>query len=240
MKNSSHAAQKTHAAHKSQRGLSLVELMVAVAIGLIVIAAVFSFFSRHLRESRALQVELRLMQDLRSASDLIARDLRRAGYWGNASAGVWQRDTEALALNPYAFVTIATNDIAFNFSRDEVTKPAENDAVDSNENFGFRLRAGVVEFLLGNGNWQALSDANTVTVTSFTVTPSVQHISLEGMCATACSAADSAAATCPPQHHIRSLNIALEGQAASDSKVKRSTQNAVRLRNDAITGKCSA
>jgi hypothetical protein len=59
------------------------------------------------------------------------------------------------------------------------------------------------------------------------------------MCATACSAADSANATCPPQQHIRSLNIALVGQAVSDSKVKRSVQNAVRLRNDAITGKCS-
>jgi prepilin peptidase dependent protein B len=223
------------ATHKSQRGLSLVELMVAVAIGLIVIAAAFSFFSRHLRESRAVQVELRLMQDLRSASDLIARDLRRAGHWGNASAGVWQRDAEVMAVNPYAFVTIAANDVAFNFSRDAV----DNNAVDGNENFGFRLRAGVVEFLLGNGNWQALSDASTVTVTSFTVTPSVQHMSLEGMCSTVCSAADSAAATCPPQQHIRSLNIALAGQAVSDAKVNRSVQNSVRLRNDAITGKCS-
>lgn len=222
-------------ARKSQRGLSLVELMVAIAISLIVIAAVFSFFSHHLRESRAVQVELRLMQDLRSASDLVARDLRRAGHWGNASAGVWQRDTEAAAVNPYAFVTVATDDVAFNFSRDN----SENNAVDSNENFGFRLRSGVVEFLLGNGNWQALSDANTVTVTSFTVTPSVQHVSLEGMCATTCSAADSAASICPPQQHIRSLNIALAGQAVSDSKVKRSVQNQVRLRNDAITGKCS-
>jgi prepilin peptidase dependent protein B len=221
--------------HRNQGGLSMVELMVAVAIGLIVIAVAFSFISRHLRESRAVQVELRLMQDLRSTADLIARDLRRAGHWGNASAGVWQRDAEVMAVNPYAFVTIAANDVAFNFSRDAV----DNNTVDTNENFGFRLRVGVVEFLLGNGNWQALSDANTVTVTSFTVTPSVQHVSLEGMCATACSAADSANATCPPQQHIRSLNIALVGQAVSDSKVKRSVQNAVRLRNDAITGRCS-
>lgn len=224
------------AAHKSQSGLSLVELMVAVAIGLIVIAAAFSFTSRHLRESRAVQIELRLMQDLRSTSDLIARDLRRAGHWGNASAGVWQRDAVTVEVNPYAFVTLAANDVAFNFSRDST----ENNAVDNNENFGFRLRAGVVEFLLGNGNWQALSDANTVTVTSFTVTPSVQHVSLEGMCFTACSTADSAATTCPPQQHIRTFNIALVGQATSDAKVKRSVQNAVRLRNDAITGKCSA
>jgi prepilin peptidase dependent protein B len=225
----------SYAEKKMQRGLSLMELMVALAIGLIVIAAALSFVSRHLRESRAVQVDLRLMQDLRSVADLIGRDLRRAGHWGHASAGVWQRDADTVAVNPYAFVTVASNHITFNFSRDA----SENNAVDTNENFGFRLRSGVIEFLLGNGNWQALSDANTVSVTSFTVTPSVQHVSLEGMCATACSSADTANAICPPQQHIRSLNIALVGQAVSDAKVKRSVQNQVRLRNDAITGKCS-
>jgi prepilin peptidase dependent protein B len=223
----------------AQRGLSLIEMMVAVAIGLIVIAAALNFFNRHLRESRAAQLELRLMQDLRSVADLIGRDLRRAGHWGNAGAGVWQREAQTLLSNPYAFVTIASHNVAFNFSRDDADEHAENNTVDTNEQFGFRLRAGVVEFLLGNGYWQALSDANTVTITSFTVTPSVQHVSLEGMCATACSATDSASATCPPQQHLRSLNIALTGQAVTDAKVKRSVQNQVRLRNDAITGRCS-
>ena len=220
----------------AQRGLTLVELMVAIAISLIVIAAALTFLNSHLRESRAVQVELRLMQDLRSAADLIGRDLRRAGHWGNASAGVWQSDAETVATNPYAFVTVASNNVAFNFSRDA----AENGYLDTNEQFGFRLRAGIVEFLLGNGNWQALTDTNTVSITAFTVTPSVQHVSLDGMCATACSAADSASATCPPQQDIRSLNVALTGQSATDVKVKRNVENTVRLRNDAITGKCSA
>jgi prepilin peptidase dependent protein B len=220
----------------AQRGLTLVELMVAIAIGLIVIAAALTFVNRHLRESRAVQVELRLMQDLRSAADLIGRDLRRAGHWGNASAGVWHSEAETVATNPYAFVALASNNVAFNFSRDS----KENNSVDGNENFGFRLRAGVIEFLLGDGNWQALTDANTVSINAFTVTPSVQQVSLEGMCATACSAADSASATCPPQQHIRSLNVALTGQSVTDVKVKRKVQNTVRLRNDAITGKCSA
>ncbi len=224
---------------RTQRGLSLIELMVAIAISLIVIAAALSLFGHQLRESRSVQVELRLMQDLRSAVDLIGRDLRRAGHWGNASAGVWQRDTEGAVVNPYAFVTIASNQVAFNFSRDG----AENNSVDNNEQFGFRLRAGVVEFLLGGGNsganWQALTDANTVTITSFTVTPSVQSVSLDSMCPTACSAADSTAAVCPPKQQLRSLVVALTGRSVTDIKVIRNVENQVRLRNDAITGRCS-
>ena len=224
----------------AQRGLSLIELLVAMVVGLIVLAAAVSFLSRHLRESRAVQVELRLLQDLRSAIDLIGRDLRRAAYWGQASAGVWQPGATTTPVNPYAFVTIASQQVDFNFSRDN----NENNALDTNEQFGFRLRGGVVEFMLGaansGSNWQALTDANTVAITSFTVTPSVQRMSLEGMCATACSAADSAASVCPPQQHLRNLNIALTGRSVSDAKVVRNLESQVRLRNDAISGKCSA
>ena len=226
--------------HVASRGFSLVELMVAIVIGLIVVAAALSFFSHHWRESRAVQIELRLMQDLRSAADLIGRDLRRAAYWGNSAAGVWQRDANTVALNPYAELTYAapsatSSAVAFSYSRDA----AENHTIDSNEQFGFRLRAGVVEFLLGLGNWQALTDANTVTITSFTVTPSVQSVSLDGRCAVACSAADLASATCPPQQHLRSLSVQMKGHAAADSKVQRQVENRVRLRNDAISGRCS-
>ena len=41
-----------------------------------------------------------------------------------------------------------------------------------NEQFGFRLRNGALEMQLGAGNWQALTDSGTVTVTAFSATPS--------------------------------------------------------------------
>ncbi|HET7794348.1 MAG TPA: prepilin-type N-terminal cleavage/methylation domain-containing protein [Rhizobacter sp.] len=71
-----------------ERGLSIVELMVGLAIGLTVIAAALLALTHHLRENRGLLVEARLMQDLRTASDLIARDLRRAGPLSVAEGGV--------------------------------------------------------------------------------------------------------------------------------------------------------
>ena len=47
----------------------------------------------HLKESRALIEHNRLIQDLRSTTSLIARDLRRAGHWADSGAGVWLRET---------------------------------------------------------------------------------------------------------------------------------------------------
>ncbi|MES1161637.1 MAG: prepilin-type N-terminal cleavage/methylation domain-containing protein, partial [Rhizobacter sp.] len=64
-----------------QHGLSLIELMIGVAIALFIAVAGSTLLVGHLRENRALLLEARLTQDLRTAADLITRDLRRAGYW---------------------------------------------------------------------------------------------------------------------------------------------------------------
>ena len=61
------------------RGISMVELLVGLAVGLFIAAAGVTLMAGNLRENRALMLESRLMQDLRTASDIITRDLRRAG-----------------------------------------------------------------------------------------------------------------------------------------------------------------
>lgn len=64
---------------RAQRGLTLVELMVGLAIGLLLTAIALVAMSQHLRENHRLLVETRLTQDLHVVMDLVSRDLRRAG-----------------------------------------------------------------------------------------------------------------------------------------------------------------
>jgi prepilin peptidase dependent protein B len=64
---------------RHQRGLTLVELMVGMAIALLLTAIALLALSQHLRENHRLLVEARLTQDLHAMMDLISRDLRRAG-----------------------------------------------------------------------------------------------------------------------------------------------------------------
>ena len=66
-----------------QTGLSLVELMVGVAVGLFVVAGATLVVSNQLGDNRRLMLETQIQQDLRAAADLIARDLRRSGYWAS-------------------------------------------------------------------------------------------------------------------------------------------------------------
>jgi type IV pilus assembly protein PilW len=167
---------------------------------------------------------------------MVSRNLRRAGAWGASSAGVWTPGATAVIANPYVGLApsaAASDAVSFQFSRDAT----ENHSVDGNEQFGFRLRAGVLEMRLGGAGWQAMTDANVVTVTRFSVTPSVQPISLEGACALPCPAGS---ATCPPQQWVRSFGLQLTGRSVADASVVRSVTSSVRLRNDPVVGACAA
>ena len=63
-----------------QRGFSLVELMIALAAGLIVSGAAIAFLMSSFRSNGEYVISTRLTQELRNTLDLVTRDLRRAGY----------------------------------------------------------------------------------------------------------------------------------------------------------------
>jgi prepilin peptidase dependent protein B len=218
-----------------QTGLSLIELMVGLTVGLFVATAALAVLAVNLRENRKLLLEARLMQDLRTASELITRDLRHAGYWATAEQGVAVAAATAVVANPYAATWLASdasNAINFTYSRDG----AENNLVDSNDQIGYRLRAGVVEVHVGAGGWQALTDSATLNVTEFGITATVQPIDLDGFCAKPCA---SGLATCSPRQEIRMLTLAIGGNLIGDGGVSRRLQSEVRVRNDTLAGACA-
>jgi len=96
-----HPAHAPAVWRRRQAGLSMVELMVGVAIGLFVVAGATMAVSNQLGDNRRLMLETQIQQDLRAAADVIARDLRRSGYWASAQGGVWHAGAVAVASNPY-------------------------------------------------------------------------------------------------------------------------------------------
>lgn len=219
--------------HRSQHGLSLVELLVGSAVGLLVAAAAASVVGAHVHETRRLRLEARLSTELDAAAELVARDLRRAGHWAAAASGVRGSGFETPLANPHADIATTENAVQLGFSRDAT----ERTGADAAEHFGFRLRNGAIEIQLGAGNWQALSDAGVLVVTGFSVTPHVDEVSLAEFCEEACPAGSS---VCPPRQLRRSYDIALDARSSSDASVLRSVRQRVRNRNDAVIGRCGA
>lgn len=225
------------AARRPVRGLSLVELMVGIAVGLMVVAGASFVAVNQIGDNRRLTLETQVQQDLRAAADMIARDLRRSGYWGNSQQGLWQGSSPAAASNPYTLVELAAGQITFRYSRDVV----EDNSVDvDNETFGFKLDGGAIKMRIG-GTWQQLTDPTVLQVTGFTVTPPPppppQPQSVQQACYKECPGGSSA---CPPKLEIRRYDIEITGHAVSDSSVERSVRESVRLRNDLPSGACPA
>lgn len=90
----------------SQAGLTLVELMIALTLGLIVIGALVAVFvanSRNYRQNDALSS---VQDNARYALDVMGRDLAMAGYWG----GVRPQDaTSNLRLSVIAAAAVSNS-----------------------------------------------------------------------------------------------------------------------------------
>ncbi|MFP4155094.1 MAG: prepilin-type N-terminal cleavage/methylation domain-containing protein [Halothiobacillaceae bacterium] len=70
-----------------EQGVTLVELMIGLMVGLIVIAVVGTVFLSALRGSSDTLAIVKLNQQLRGSLGYLSADLRRAGYWaGSAEA----------------------------------------------------------------------------------------------------------------------------------------------------------
>lgn len=226
-------------ATRRRLGLSMVELLVGIAIGLFVLAGATIVVSSQLADNRRLLLETQVQQDLRAAADIVVRDLRRGGFWGNAATMVWPASGAAVPVNPYPPVWTAVgaggqSQLMYTYSSAAPATP-ENDALDGNETFGFRLSSGTIEMLIGAGGWQALTDSSVLNVTQFAVQLNQQNIPVP--CALACPGGGVA---CWPQQVVRDVDIQISAQAVHDATVQRSVRSTVRIRNDGVTGTCPA
>lgn len=70
-----------------QAGVSLVELMIGSAVGLMVIAATVVTYIAIARSGSEILASAKLNAELRAAMDMMVRDIRRAGAWTATPAG---------------------------------------------------------------------------------------------------------------------------------------------------------
>jgi prepilin peptidase dependent protein B len=207
----------------SQQGSSLVELLVGITLGVFLAGGALSMLTSNLKGSQQLLLAARINQDLRAMADLVSRDLKRAGYWGNAISGMnLSTGSSAVTSNPYNSVTTAANTIIYAYSKDTT----DNNIVDSNEQFGFKLSGGAVQMQTSSGIWQSVNDTSIITITETRTA-----VDASGFCT-------SAITTNTPTLYIRAYDVSLTGQAVSDSSITRTLATKVRLRNDQLTGAC--
>jgi prepilin peptidase dependent protein B len=225
---------RLHRGGPAARGLSIMELLIGIAVGMVVVSGAAMLFARNLAGSKLLLAESRLNEDLRNAADLLTRDLRRAGYWGNAIKGTQAIGAGAVTTaNPYSESTAGAQQVNYRFSRE--VDVAENDTLDpGNEQFGFRLHDKAIQMQVGTDNWSDITDKTSVEITAFTVTPTVTSISLGDACPNVCLPGQP---NCPTAT-VRNYAVVLHGVSVRDSSLQRTLRSTVRVRNDQVSGIC--
>lgn len=209
-----------------QRGISLVELLVGLTVGLIVVAGASAISASQLSDTRRLLLETQIQQDLRAAADIMTRELRRTGStaYNNASLGtIWKTTAPSLGTNAADITIASSNDsIAYNYVRTAGT---------ANVSYGFRLNQNVIEFNLYGSGWQALTDSRTLRVTNLAIART-DGPAVTLPCPKPCVGGGTA---CFPTWRVRQLTVDIDGESVADPNIKRSIQTTIRVRNDTLS-----
>lgn len=158
----------------SPKGFTLIELMIAMAVGLVLLAAVYSVFIVQNKELNK-QEQIAVMQDnARMAMDMMTRDIMMAGYGpGTLTRCTGTTPTTAPASSPYSCLGIVSANAGFiSFSADlngngVLTDPGENLTFDR-----YQSPAGSGNYALGrtsNGTKSPVVD--NVSALAFTYLP---------------------------------------------------------------------
>ena len=209
---------------RRERGMSLVELMIAIGVGAFVTAGLIAMFQVNIRMYSSSMDYIRLNQELRAILYIVTRDLRRAGYWANATSQVGIGG--ATYATPFAAINTATPGcVLFSYDLNK------NGAADTAEQFGFLFDAAAVKMQSGHtanscvtsSDWEALNDVDITEITNLTFVPATQSIDLDGPGPRTSSI------------QVRTLTVNLSGRLKRDPAVTASVSESVRIRNDGYT-----
>jgi len=218
-------------------GMTLVELLVGLAVGLFLVAGASGLMATQLQAQKGLQLELQVQQEMRAIAAFMRRELGAAGAWGQPDHGVWAADRGKGRPNPFADVDFDAGTQTLRFAASQsATDPAlpEDDRLDDADLKAFRLRGSTLEFRTDGGRFQPLNDPSTVAIRRFEVQIERVERSLEALCPQSCDGWGD----CPPRLLTRSLRVSLDAEASQDAGVQQRWTWRYRLPADTLSGSC--
>jgi prepilin peptidase dependent protein B len=157
---------------KNAKGSSLIELMIAMSLGVSALSAFTAFIGFGVGVNASLLSSSRLNEEFTLVSQLLARDIARAGFDGNASLQVTDPQNtmspfgRSLRLGQFPNETL-NSCILFAYDRNA---NGMLDNQNGNENYGYRLRNKAIEMRTAGapcdaGGWHDLTDSSVVQIT---------------------------------------------------------------------------
>lgn len=206
------------------KGLSLVELIISLAMGVaIVLSAVwlFTVSLKHHKDSFNLAC---FYQELHFISQLMANDIKRAGYWANA--GRVEVENIFMANANDLYINNAGNCILFSYDKDnDGILPAINSEDD--ERYGYRLnnykiqvRTSAAQFSCDSQEgWQDITDSKLLKITKLEFVENAHVIPANNIATTV---------------KLRDVTITISGELAANPNIGKTITRNIKLRNDKL------
>ena len=214
-----------------QRGISVVEILVALVAGLIVVGSVLAFTVSSVTSNAENIRATRLAQELRGAITLVTREIRRAGYNLDAAETV---ATSSFA-NEFDDMDIEADCIVIAYDDPVIDVPNADALPDAGEITGFRRVEtggnGVLEVNVGldavdcddpAGTWVEVTNPADVDLTAFTIADSSTTV-------------ETGTPGTDPSVTIRAIDITMSMALETDPATVRTSHERIRIRADSVT-----
>lgn len=228
---------------EKQSGFTLIEIMIALLLGVIVLAATISMYTTTVGSSANTIKSTRLSHDLEAAMTLMINDIKRAGYWGGATVTADSRNNVFTAATTNIRIPVNTC-ILYSYDADD------DGTVDDNEYYGFKFeentlkmrKTGTTTADCDDGTWEEFIEGSQLAITALTFSfiPVAGILPATSRCINVSTNTVTDAAACInilSGNNIvekRVVNIQLSGQLNSDATVTKTINGTVEVRNSRL------
>lgn len=215
--------------HKAAAGFTFTELMIAMALNGFLFVAIVAIFVAGLTHYNTIFQTNELYTQLHAAMDVMVADIRRAGYWSNASTiiGTSSNTNPFMAAGTDISVGTGNNCILLTYDHtNSGSLPAISSTYDDLR-YGYRLNGGAVQSrpwgatfacTAAATNWTNITDTNVINVTTLSFTLSTQVITEGAHTIT-----------------VRYVTITLTGTVKGNTAISETLVENVRVANDKYT-----
>ncbi len=210
-------------------GFTFTELMIALTINGFIFVALIAIFVAGLTHYNTVFQTNQLYTQLHAAMDVMIADLRRAGYWSQASTIVGSSSNTNPFMASGADLSVGTGNNCILLTYDHTnsgTLPSVSSSYDDLR-YGYRLSGGAVQSrpwgatfscTAAATNWTNITDTNVMTVSNLNFVLSTQVITVGSHTIT-----------------IRYVTVTLTGNLNSNTAVTETLVENVRIANDKYT-----
>lgn len=215
---------------KRSAGFTLVELMTALTINLILFAGIIAIFISNVNHYQNSISVNRLNQQMQTAMNLMANEIRRAGYWSNAQNDLGSDTNNNPFMANGTDISISGSCILLTYdSNGNGSLPSIASGVDD-ERYGFRLSGNAIQARpygaafdcnAAQNAWENITDTNVIQITALTFTLNTSTVT-----------------TGPGNKgiQIRNVTITMTGRLTDDNTVTRTFTQQVQIMNDKLIG----